>query len=108
MRGGNEDIDEDEARAEYGHHEFMGQQTMGCYGGDQTEAYEQQHQNQPIQMMNYVDQQYHQFSQSDYVEAVEGFTAEDEDAAATANGHIYHSEDEDHDGNCYYADEGER
>ena len=24
-----------------------------------------------------IDQQYHQFSQSDYVEAVEGFTADD-------------------------------
>ena len=34
MQDGNEDIDDDEARAEYGHHEFMGQQTMGCYGGD--------------------------------------------------------------------------
>ena len=64
--------------------------------------------------MNYVDQQYHQFSQSDYVEAVEGFTAEDEDEAVVAsgtvkaNGHLYHSEDDEQDGNCYYADEGEQ
>ena len=53
----------------------MGHQTMGCYGGDETEAYEQQ--QQPIQMVTYMtDQTYHQ---SDYVEAVEGFTAEDDD-----------------------------
>lgn len=42
---------------------------VGCYGQDQTEAYEQAYT---------VDRQYHQFSQSDYVEAVEGFNADED------------------------------
>ena len=58
--------DDDESHGLYAH------QGVNCFPGDSTEAYEKQ-------ACVDLNQDYHQFSQSDYVEAVEGFNPEEDD-----------------------------
>lgn len=95
----DDEPDEDEEDDEDSPSDLYAHQQVNCFIGDQTEAYEaadqtshdlQHHQHQ--QLHGCVDQQYHQFSQSDYVEAVEGFSP-DQDEEDEDEDHVYSDEE---------------